>query len=134
MRQALGAYGEKLAARHLGERGMVLLDRNWRCAGRRDRPGAARRRRARRLRGQDPRAVAFGTPHEAVTPAQGRRGCTGWSGGGAEHDLPAREVRIDLVAVQRPPRGAALSSTSRGWADAVRDRPHRRRSTAPWAT
>ena len=28
---ALGAYGESLAARHLVARGMVLLDRNWRC-------------------------------------------------------------------------------------------------------
>ena len=31
-RQALGAYGETLAARLLTtERGMLLLDRNWRC-------------------------------------------------------------------------------------------------------
>ena len=33
-RQALGAYGEDVAARHLVAEGMVLLDRNWRCAGR----------------------------------------------------------------------------------------------------
>lgn len=31
IKQALGAYGEALAARHLVEQGMVLLDRNWRC-------------------------------------------------------------------------------------------------------
>ena len=30
-RSALGAYGEALAARHLTEQGMVVLDRNWRC-------------------------------------------------------------------------------------------------------
>ena len=30
-RSALGAYGEALAARHLTDKGMVLLDRNWRC-------------------------------------------------------------------------------------------------------
>ena len=30
-KQALGAYGESLAARHLVAQGMVLLDRNWRC-------------------------------------------------------------------------------------------------------
>lgn len=31
-RHALGAYGEQVAARHLTEAGLVLLDRNWRCA------------------------------------------------------------------------------------------------------
>jgi len=31
-RQALGAFGEDVAARHLREQGMVVLDRNWRCA------------------------------------------------------------------------------------------------------
>ena len=31
MKTALGAYGEALAARHLVEQGMVVLDRNWRC-------------------------------------------------------------------------------------------------------
>jgi putative endonuclease len=30
-RQALGAYGERVAASHLTGQGMVVLDRNWRC-------------------------------------------------------------------------------------------------------
>jgi putative endonuclease len=30
-KQALGAYGETVAARHLVAAGLVLLDRNWRC-------------------------------------------------------------------------------------------------------
>jgi putative endonuclease len=30
-RQAVGAYGERVAARHLQELGLVVLDRNWRC-------------------------------------------------------------------------------------------------------
>ncbi|GAB3156761.1 YraN family protein [Amycolatopsis stemonae] len=30
-RRDLGAWGEDLAARHLQERGLVLLGRNWRC-------------------------------------------------------------------------------------------------------
>src|SRR3546814_13819531 len=30
-KQALGAYGEALAARYLVQKGMVLLDHNWRC-------------------------------------------------------------------------------------------------------
>ena len=31
-RQAVGAYGERVAARHLQDQGLVLLDRNWRCS------------------------------------------------------------------------------------------------------
>ena len=31
-RQAVGAYGEEVAAQHLQEQGLVVLDRNWRCA------------------------------------------------------------------------------------------------------
>ena len=106
MRQALGAYGETLAARHLGERGMVVLERNWRCpAGEIDLV----------LRDRDTlvvcevktrSGVAFGTPHEAVTPAKVarlRELAARWL---AEHDLAEREVRIDLVAVLHPPRGA----------------------------
>jgi putative endonuclease len=31
-RRAVGAYGERLAARHLQEIGLTLLWRNWRCA------------------------------------------------------------------------------------------------------
>ena len=31
-RQAVGAYGEQVAAEHLQNLGYVLLDRNWRCS------------------------------------------------------------------------------------------------------
>ncbi|MBA2716596.1 MAG: YraN family protein, partial [Propionibacteriales bacterium] len=31
-RKALGDYGERLAAAHLVEKGLVVLDRNWRCS------------------------------------------------------------------------------------------------------
>ena len=31
-RQAVGAYGERVAAEHLQNLGFVLLDRNWRCS------------------------------------------------------------------------------------------------------
>ena len=105
-RRELGAFGEAYAARHLVERGMVLLDRNWRCeAGEIDLV----------LRDRDTlvvcevktrSGVAFGTPHEAVTPAKVarlRELAARWL---AEHGLDEREVRIDLVAVLHPPRGA----------------------------
>jgi len=30
-RRAIGAYGERVAARHLQDQGLVILQRNWRC-------------------------------------------------------------------------------------------------------
>jgi putative endonuclease len=107
-RLALGAYGERLAARHLTEQGMVLLDRNWRCdAGELDLV----------LRDGDVLVVCevktrssfvCGSPHEAVTPAKlerlGRLGVA-WA---EQHDLHPSELRIDLVAVVQPRRGAPL--------------------------
>ena len=30
-KDAVGAYGERVAARHLQQHGLVVLDRNWRC-------------------------------------------------------------------------------------------------------
>ena len=87
-KQALGAHGEAIAARHLVQRGMVVLDRNWRCAdGEIDlvlRDGQV----AGRLRGQDPApSTAFGTPLEAVTATKAarlRRLAAQWV---AAHDL-----------------------------------------------
>ena len=31
-KDAVGAYGERVAARWLSDAGMLVLDRNWRCA------------------------------------------------------------------------------------------------------
>ena len=103
--QALGRYGEVLAARHLVERGMVVLDRNWRCPlGEIDLV----------LRDGDTLVVCevktrtshdFGSPHEAVTPAKLERMgrlAAAWL---ATHEVSPTEVRLDLVAVLRPRRG-----------------------------
>ena len=108
VRQALGAYGESLAARRLVAQGMVLLERNWRCAaGEIDlvlRDGAVLVVCEVKTRS----SLDFGSPHEAVTPTKLARlrrlaGC--WL---AAHEMPARDVRIDLVAVLRPRRGACV--------------------------
>lgn len=106
-RQALGAYGESLAARRLTAQGMVLLDRNWRCdAGEIDLV----------LRDHDVLVVCevktrtsdrCGTPHEAVTDlklARLRRLAVRWR---EAHGVGPVEIRIDLVAVLRPRRGPA---------------------------
>ena len=108
MRQALGAYGEELAARHLSERGLVVLDRNWRCPqGEIDlvlRDGDTLVVCEVKTRS----GVGYGTPHEAVTPAKLQRLRVLGARWLADHALAVREVRIDLVAVVRPPRGARV--------------------------
>ena len=111
---ALGAYGERLAARHLTELGLVVLDRNWRCdVGEIDlvlRDGPVLVVCEVKTRTSD----ACGTPHEAVTPdkvARLRRLAARWM---TEHDVHPDDVRLDLVAVLRPRRGASLVDHVRG--------------------
>ncbi|MCW2844045.1 MAG: hypothetical protein JWN22_1961 [Nocardioides sp.] len=114
IRQALGAYGESLAARHLVGQGMVLLERNWRCeAGEIDLV----------LRDGDVLVVCevktrsstrCGTPHEAVTDikvARLRRLACRWL---AERGVAVQDIRIDMVAILRPRRGASLIDHVRG--------------------
>lgn len=108
-RQALGAYGEEVAARHLTEeKGLALLDRNWRCAvGEIDlvlRDGPVLVVCEVKTR----RSVRCGTPHEAVTPLKLdrlRRLGVRWAD---EHALRPPEMRVDLVAVLRPLSGPAV--------------------------
>jgi putative endonuclease len=106
-RRALGAFGEAAAARHLTERGMVLLDRNWRCEiGEVDlvlRDGQTLVVCEVKTRS----STRFGTPLEGVTEqkaARLRRLAARWL---AEHEVRPDDVRIDLVGVllagERPP-------------------------------
>ena len=113
-KQAVGRYGEDVAERHLSEQGLVVLDRNWRCAeGEIDlvlRDGAALVICEVKTRSDD----AFGTPHQAVTPAKLerlRRLAMHWV---RERGVRPSEIRIDLVAVYRPRRGAAQVEHVRG--------------------
>ena len=107
-RLALGRYGERVAARHLTDQGMVLLDRNWRCgAGEIDlvlRDGEVLVVCEVKTRTSDDR----GTPHEAVTAVKldrlKRLGLL-WC---EAHGVQPADLRIDLVAVHPRPRGAAL--------------------------
>ncbi len=113
-RQALGAYGEDVAARHLTAGGMVLLDRNWRCSqGEIDlvlREGSVLvicevKTRTSHL---------CGTPHEAITDAKLdrlRRLGQAWI---HAHAVVAEDTRVDLVAVLQPSRGSAEVEHVRG--------------------
>src|SRR5262245_7418065 len=99
-RQALGRYGERVAARHLTERGMVLLDRNWRCdAGEIDlvlRDGDVLVVCEVKTRSSD----TCGTPHEAVDPAKLERLKRLGLRWAEAHEVRPGETRIDLVAVR----------------------------------
>ncbi len=113
-RQALGAMGERVAERHLVAAGLVVLDRNWRCpVGEIDlvlRDGDVLVVCEVKTRA----SVDHGTPHEAVGDAKLdrlRRLGTAWQ---VAHDVTATDVRVDLVAVLRPRRGAAVVEHVRG--------------------
>ncbi|HET9829691.1 MAG TPA: YraN family protein [Nocardioidaceae bacterium] len=102
-RRALGRFGEAYAARHLVERGMVLLDRNWRCdAGEIDlvlRDGRVLVICEVKTRSSN----AYGTPLEGVSQTKAsrlRRLAARWL---AEHQVRPDEVRIDLVGVLAAP-------------------------------
>jgi len=112
--QALGRYGETVAARHLAEAGMVVLDRNWRCrlgeidVVLRDGPVLVVCEVKTRTSND------YGTPHEAVTPEKLqrlRRLAVAWV---EAHAATPAEVRLDLVAVLRPLRGPAVVEHVRG--------------------
>lgn len=107
---ALGRYGEQLAERWLTERGLVLLDRNWRLAA-----GPLRGELDLVLRDRDAIVFAevktrsslrYGLPAEALSPTKAariRRLATAWL---AAHDYPYLPVRFDVVAIVRARTGA----------------------------
>ncbi|NYD42415.1 YraN family protein [Nocardioides panaciterrulae] len=107
-RQALGQYGERLAARHLCAQGMVLLDRNWRCdEGEIDlvlREGDVLVVCEVKTRS----SVDRGTPHEAVDDAKLERLHRLAGRWALAHDVTPPDVRVDLVAILRPARGPSV--------------------------
>ncbi|MET7451784.1 YraN family protein [Streptomyces sp. NPDC005574] len=115
-RRALGRYGEELAARRLTEAGMTVLERNWRCGRTGEIDIVARDGDVLVVcEVKTRRTGAFEHPMAAVTPdkAQRLRGLAErWiqTHGGA----PPGGVRIDLVGVVLPRRGAALVEHARG--------------------
>ncbi|MEU9416322.1 YraN family protein [Streptomyces sp. NPDC051000] len=118
--QALGRYGEELAVRRLADAGMTVIARNWRCrSGEIDivaRDGDAlvvcevKTRRA-----GPPEHPPFEHPMAAVRPGKAerlRRLAGRWL---ADHGgPPPGGVRIDLVGVLLPRRGAPVVEHVRG--------------------
>ena len=107
-RQALGRYGEDVAARHLVDQGLVLLERNWRCdEGEidlvlRDGPTLVVCEVKTRT------SLEVGTPHEAITDAKLARLKRLGERWAAERGVRPDGTRVDLVAVLRPRRGPAV--------------------------
>lgn len=109
-RQALGAYGEETAAAYLRERGMQILDRNWR-----------RREGELDIVARDGeclvvcevktrRSLAYGSPLEAVTwrkAARLRRLAGWWVQEHPEETRATRRIRVDVVGVVLPHGGPA---------------------------
>ena len=104
--KALGSYGERMAARYLRDRGLEILACNWRCAvGEVDivaRDGDCLVVCEVKTR----RSTTFGSPIEAVTRqklARLRRLAAVWL---ADHEGHYADVRVDVIGVLRPRRGA----------------------------
>lgn len=110
-REAVGAYGERVAVRHLEAAGYDVLARNWRCripvsgeldvVARRDGVVVFVEVKTRR-------SAAFGPPALAVTPlkaARIRALAQQWLARSGLVDAPQR---YDVVSVLRPPSGPAV--------------------------
>jgi putative endonuclease len=107
---ALGRYGEALAVRYLRERGMVVLDRNWRCEiGEVDivaRDGDCLVICEVKTR----RSSGFGEPVEAVTFAKAmrlRHLAAAYLAGHGDRSGVA-QVRVDVVGILCPPGRPAV--------------------------
>jgi putative endonuclease len=104
----LGAHGERIAAAYLTDRGLRVLDRNWRCRdGELDivaRDGDALVFCEVKTR----RAVGFGHPVEAVGHVKQRRLRTLAQRWLAAHEEHAPELRFDVVGVLVRTEGPAL--------------------------
>ena len=108
VKDAVGRWGEQVAAEHLAKAGLELLARNWRCAeGELDvvaREGDALVFCEVKTRS----SVRFGDPAEAVGPEKAtriRRLALRWL---AANGVSGRELRFDVVTVLRAPEGVRV--------------------------
>ncbi|MFJ9683020.1 YraN family protein [Streptomyces sp. NPDC101194] len=114
-RGALGRYGEDLAARLLIGAGLSVLERNWRCRAGEIDIVAMDGDTLVVCEVKTRSAGAFEHPMEAVTPVKAERlrrlaGIWLHRNGGP----PPGGVRIDLVGVLLPRRGAPVAEHARG--------------------
>ena len=106
-KDAVGRYGEDVAVRHALALGWTVLDRNWRCLDGELDLVALDGTELVAVEVKTRRSERFGPPALAVTPAKLarlRRLTALWL---AAHDVHPASVRVDVVAVVVPGRGAA---------------------------
>jgi putative endonuclease len=111
---AVGAYGERVAAQHLTEAGLVVLDRNWRCPSGEIDIIAREGRTLVFCEVKTRRSGAYGHPAEAVGHAKIRRIrqlAVLWL---AATGLRPGEIRFDVLSVLPQAAGAAQVEHLRG--------------------
>jgi putative endonuclease len=104
-KDSLGQYGETVAAAHLQAAGMEVLERNWRCQQGEIDIVAVDVDCLVVCEVKTRRSGVAGSPLEAVTPVKVgrlRRLTAAWL---ADQDRYFAEIRIDVVAITRPPDG-----------------------------
>jgi putative endonuclease len=113
-KDALGRYGEDLAARHLIQCGFIVLARNWRCdQGEVDilaRDGDVLVVCEVKTRS----SLRHGTPFEAVTQRKLHRLERLGMRFMRETGLRPRAMRVDVVSVLRPASGPSVVEHVRG--------------------
>ena len=107
-KDAVGAYGERVAVRWLEDAGYAVLDRNWRCRSGELDVVAVRGGVVVFIEVKCRRSAAFGPPSAGVTPrkaARVRAAAAAWL---VAHDLSDASVRFDVLSVLRPRSGASV--------------------------
>jgi putative endonuclease len=106
-KDAVGRYGEDVAAAFVTQAGWTVLARNWRCPEGELDIVALDGDEVVAVEVKTRRSTAYGHPAEAVTYrklARLRRLTARWL---SEHDVRARSVRVDVIAVLVQRQGAA---------------------------
>jgi len=107
-KDAVGRYGEDVAARHLTDAGLQILTRNWRCPEGEIDIVAIERRALVFCEVKTRSSDRFGVPAEAVTRRKAdqlRRLAYLYL---QQHPAGGVEVRFDVVSVTRSVAGAAV--------------------------
>jgi putative endonuclease len=99
-RRALGAYGERLAARVLESAGLEILDRNWRCSQGEIDIVAGSSGLVVVCEVKTRRGDRYGTPVEAITPAKAERLYRLGAAWSQAHGRAELRLRIDVVSVE----------------------------------
>lgn len=98
-KDALGRYGEAVAARYLERNGWLILGQNWRCDRGEIDVIAERAGVIAICEVKTRRSSRFGTPLEAVTPTKLRRLRKLAGRWLAQHQSYVGTVRIDVITV-----------------------------------